>query len=1622
MLAVPDGEERLAAPREATTLWRDVAGNGDLRVGTLAQMGAPALEVAAPGAFVNVDADAHCTVVQIVKRDGTYVPVVDGVVVRSFQHGGREVYPITAHRGLHHDPVPLKPGARAAHAFSPCAVAVVIEDGELLPSECKLRVWQQFGHEGQLIGAPALCGDAAILPTQVHTNLANVVYTPYPMTADRKPRVVIYDMRRTLKYQLSDAKTAALKFFNTPDTQNGLKEFVQTVFKGNEPYILSLVLSVLDGLNFSTEGFGTEAGPSSEPRQQALRRIRLGQLRAQSFAGIAMLMAQLTGNPFLSVGASAAGSAYTAYQTEYVWGFGPKDNLPDGMRLVLGFTQGLFTGLVNWVSKPPPPQPDKVYFTLDELASALDVLGSIATMSLQELRIATGKHHYRREAVVWAWLLHKAKKWSATLLQKDPNTGYFSNNTVDVREIGDDAVQGKRRAPVTTTVEVHIVDPGVCADQTRSFEFLCHRDDSHLLALARSGMIESIDRLAAAVERLEQRLQDAIDDQAGCLSGSFLEGGVKAACYFWDLIAYGPFGIFVYDTVFKPLGAEKLQAYLRAVPYNAKGLNGLETQRVGLLQVAKKNCGIKLGSEFVAFGGPAQRLKRAIQAALVDAIPPSLALQRPTVLRTLPHKVKRAPQLYPSPDMIALEHFDVEGRGVMTREQSAFSDTVRETGSTFTREQAALRHLVTKWERGPNRLILKAAHDALTAARLGAAYELPEDSYGLVIQLPRDVQAAASAIAEPERRRMQLIADRSQPSALKRVFKGLKEVEATFVALSVYCEFWTSELVLRSRQPPYLAERARSFALASHWAAASRAEACGQLVLDTTAQSPVGFFAADDPIMQATQAGRDARILARRMGGLDVSADANDVRYIREVASELFRIAKIAGAASAAAIPSEPLQSLFIDPNHGEYAFRRALFYAAPHQALECGNAIVSSICSAYPSLLVDRTLHDPPSRPAPGANPLADPQPVRPDVGPPTAATQRALAKRAAELRIDFPSIDRLEASNVAGLANAFATQATIQQECHFYVPFGFGDAPPPLTALPVSAIMFGSVPVWPEDWLAALQQTLQVRYGAAATGAVAAGGTRLVPQRRGCGASPLPAPMLVRVRGGDTYTYFASATPASPGEAALIASVATAVAPGARIVSSAAAAAAQLQSAESLALTCAVEEIAWNAERTLQCILLAASRSDQAALDLVCVLPDTFLPPAPGGLDASLVALKRDIERAMSMLYDAIRAALKSMKATIEELRKVDPLDADKTRFARWFGEAEGGDPLSKAIVHPDGTATPSAMATGAPGTDDDGFGYEEEEPARPRYGSFNYGSILSVLLNLGQVRDVVANGVRAVVAAASAASTATTADAVAAVYTMAAAHPALFTAAAAAAVYATGTGILKYQRSQIKSSDALIKKYEAMDVDALTKAQLFAYAGSLQDDVEELITAMYDDERWKAEFLSKLSTTRTLSDLQFAQRLRQAMGRALRNHEQTPETEAFQMRRLAATATRHFLRLGGFDADRRRLEDADALRAAQKQAALQQATKERRRLLLANVLGVAMARVMLGGSSGGGPRIVDVVHEQTTMSNADIAAELAALRNGLGRLELTVQAGQGRALRFNEACAISELVTVL
>jgi len=1642
MLAVPPNEEPLAAPREATTLWRDAAANGDLRVGTLAQMGQLPLEACGPGEYVEVDEAANCTVIQIVKREGSYVAVVDGVVVQSFQHGGRDVYPVVAHRGLHTDPF-TTPFHKAAHAFSPCAVAVVIEDGQLPPSECRLCVWQQIGDVAAPMDVPRLAGDVPLLHTVVASNLSNVLYAPYPMAHGRKPRVILYDMRKAMATELAGMKSAAKIMAQSSGGRVGIRNFVNGIIQGNAPIFNSFARRV--GLEFVDPGpvNGEEAGflgrafefaagalgQETAATAEEKARVAMEKQKIKSLVELPVLLAQLIGNPIGIMLANVFAGRTIAVETG--------DNVPDfaaqgGYKTVefLGILDGAVSGLIALMSTPVVPKPSKVYFTLDELAESLETLASTVMLSKADMRRVTSESSFRREALVWSWLLHSNNKVLGML--KTDNSGFFANSTMDTSELGTNGLPPAQRAPLITTISVEVVDSNICGGQTLDFEFLCQSSDAPLLALARQGMLASLDRIYHAVQALEERLSEAIANNMERSMGRFadtkLGEDAKLAYWFWDQFATGPWGLFLYDAFLKTTGVAKLTDKMLQMFGLTEFFSSIDQQRVGLLQIVLSNVGTKLVTAFVSPNSQARRLYNSITRAVNRATPPGQLVQRKPlrVLRQLPHKAKRAGQLYPRVETFPSDTYDIETAELLTREKSAYAETVREVSHMFSREQATLRHLIDLWERGPTRLVLKTAHASSQAfPTLGVAFAPLRDSYGLVLQLPADVQLASEALSESDRRRMQLISDRSQLSALKRVFRGAKEAESTFAALAVYSEFWTDELVRRGRAANSLAEKARSFAQASHVAAGIRAEACAQLVLDTTPQSPVGFFNDSDPIFKATQQGRDAFILARRLGGLNNATDALGIRWLREVASELFRIAKMTSNSGFPVVPSEPLQSMFMDPAHGEFAHQRARLYAAPHATTQRGVLIVRSIASSYPSLLIPRRAGTPPLPPAPA--PTRPPAVAIAD----DAGVRAALVERAAKLRLDFPLVDAHEADNVRRLTERFGAMdfgsaaaagplhwtalsgnaAQPAGRAHFSVPYGFGDAPPPLTSVPISAIMFGSVPVWTADWRFALLDVIALldptdADAAAQQAAHPADASRLVaqlqPQQRElCNSNDaLAGPSILRAN-ASSYTFFASSVRSQVGQEDLRTFVNRPNANG-TLPAPQAAASDHTQERRTLALSRAVAEIAWNAERTLQCLLLAVARQG-TAINVAGALPPDPPPPPPRQPGRTRDTITKQHERTWHLLKEFTRQTLRALKDVIKEVRELNPRDEDLTWKARWIGAPEEGAALSdvsdvRIDAHVDVSLDSSLDAARIDEASTDAGGQSALTALKKAAGA---ASLIAQLTSI--VRAAAGIGPAAAALAASAAAAIGTSTAAAAL--------------AVAAVGYLGDGLMQRLINHVTlKGNALLEDLLKTDVDALSDEDLFVQQTDLGTTIDNVYLALLADDKWATHFESKWKAAATSgkTDTEIAKIMQGRMKAALNQYRADPNKSGDTVTRLFANVRRHSGKLSTLQVElERRFDPAANVLGALARSNLQRAKAQRRRLMLSYVLGMTMARVLLGADDRRALRFVTLPHPGTP---AEVAENIA----GLKRLLATIDGGPG-ALRFGEACCISELVTV-
>lgn len=1342
-------DEALVEPRSTTTLWRAHSSTDDYAA-TFHEVGSPALISHTTATFVDVNAtDPKFTVLHVIKQNGRYHPLVDGAVPSTTQHGGdriagippKTVHLLPAQTGLHVDEE-----ESTNTVLSPCASIVTVEDGEVFPVRCVVRVWQQLagGGVGTSIGRRVLTGDHILRPARMDDSTVQAVCTPFPLARSRKQRVVIYDQRNVFRAELLRIRRSILKDVSI----DNINTVLENVLTGNTPAGKALFNIVSRNVarfrRLIPQAFGPPPedaaanaadaerstflkttdwlnGISAEDRQRINREQREAEQARQAnadaeqlalgVAGVVVplaalliptLFAQLGGTPLLRILGTSATNVVSV---------GLKSATVTIEQYALAAASGAITSIAQELTRRPLPEANKLYFTLDELASTLEVMGRVATLDPQTYAAATADQSYRTETAVWAWLMQSAQKASSVLLYRRDNTGFFSQSTIDTSELYDfttDSVP-RRLTEVETTISIAIEDPTICDGQAIEFDFLCNHDSAYLLALAGQGVSASVDRLADAIEAFQERLEEAARRPWRVPGFPQTSAAVySTATYWWDNVMYSPYVIFLWDHVngLKERGME--------------GLEELGRQRQGILNLILRNMHDKLIRQFVSPDSPGQRLKEAVDTAVGARIPPGIVVQRPGWVRTMPHVASSMTLLFPAPDALVLDVVEFESEETFIREHSNFKNAIDDTRTTFQRERKALSHLQRTWNNNGARLVILCGH-VVVAGTVGLGMRValrnrllrpPVDAYSLVVLLPEDVRRASVQLDEATKRRMRFIADRRSTSAIQRVSKTLEESETSLIAVSLFSELWTSELVMLADVPDTTPVFVRSTLQSTSARAAERAIACADLFLVVTEGEQPQFFNSNDPLLRATLAGRDAARLGRRMR-VDAVAPPVAVKDARVVAQTLRRLAKEQSSQPSDSIPSEPLQSLFMDVAHGHRAYQRALGVAGAASTRLVATRMLQAFAGAYPSLLFDPILH-----PVETQSPHVQPnppstQPARPRAAQDVAAVVRSLRVRMAKLQLDFPSLGALDATveahprvfaarNAVGpsepidrsvlkaqtnelieelsvwtIQRATATpSAGVVQSTRFSVPFGYGDAPPPLTTMPVSALGIGSVPVWIDDVRNALLDVLFAIDQAKATnngyarpgGPVGAPGAPMQSitfvSRGPCAPTngEIDHPTVIKVSGTAKQAHpvfsFARSQETLSSSSQLTGAAAAAPAPPTPI-NAAQAASGHLQSERTLAMSTAVRELVWNAERVLQCVLAAVAQVGTRPCGIVAALPD--LPPVSAATRRAVRDLDIQRARTLDILETYGRRGLVHMRTIINEVLRNEGLQPD-------------------------------------------------------------------------------------------------------------------------------------------------------------------------------------------------------------------------------------------------------------------------------------------------------------------------------------------------------------------------
>jgi len=1099
-------------------------------------------------------------VVQVRKRAGAVQLLIDGFV----SEGTREsdtvrVHKLKFHKGLHED------WETNACVLSPLAIVAAVEDGQHPLQQVRVAVMQSFFKWGKPMGDPTLLAEVNLAPHRVSDVRCSVTRAPYPLVFAKPFTVTI-----------SDSLVR-----NNVGNQQVLKSIL-AIGTGSAGAMTAAVMFL----------------PGVAPVYIAVTGLKA------ALVGVVVALLRIYGYDLL---ASAA--------TEL------SNMKPQRKRLLpvvqtLEVRRALWKATTNYLTSKPIPKDKDVTFTLDEFAKTLESLAVIKAVNDNDDLLPAGAnegdndyidpnlfangHEYRRERVVWNWLV-----------------------TVDADGVSASGLSIDQTVTAGLRVRISVDDPMACTPETQHHDLECGLDglDACYLGAAASGTMHDLLRVQKAIVALMAMLDSAIDN-----------GNMGT----WpDLYIFAPAIYFIRVLRNRWKTQKTMKGYLRKMSaykgYDWKGLMGPGfDSRKAWFEQARDLVKVKLLDPFIANNGAVGALMAEFNRVLGKPQAP-LASAQTAWVRRLPQRARAqlSTGLFARAADFTTEYADIYTEKAVVREFSNRSGLVKMMTATMKHSKTALQRFVKQWEAGSSTHVALVCMCTGASVPPGGGFREPVRWSALALSTPTDVQFAASIVSVPEhtRRRLRLVARRAQQKCDKSVLEalGLAHTNADLLACQVFGDLWIAELLAMHGAPN--AQQVQMLEQASSRAAA-RLRAAGDLLLRLVVGGNAAIETGEgndvaptstDIALVATQAGRDAgRILDRILFSQDFAAVRTAmVPLIRNCAFTAKRAATAFAKRVPTLLPHAPTASLFGDRYDGVAAFLRAT-------SLTGDAALVHAMTAAYPStLLLDK------------ADTLDEEQvaalraraPAKRLVKMPRGQVVAAMRFRLASLQME-PTADDAENLSIDKLAEKLAVVKLGGARRSYYVPFGFGDARPAPTFPPCAAPLFGTVPVFCDALAYAFGSVLRGLKDQAATNPPAKPlCVRLVPVLdclRDPNAGPeveTAHPNTVNVSRTNvdgkacvTVIYAASRAPVPEDAAAATAPPAAAAAatalPVAEVTRAAEAGGGDAEDdARAVAMAARVSSTAWNAERVVQAVVAALASADIGeefdAVELTLKLP---------------------------------------------------------------------------------------------------------------------------------------------------------------------------------------------------------------------------------------------------------------------------------------------------------------------------------------------------------------------------------------------------------------------------------
>lgn len=1100
-----DSQDAVFAVTRATSRWTYSPDTGEEYRTSLDDVGdARILQLSRPDRTGRLVPHIECPVVTIglVKAHGRYHVVVDGVAaspgdmtLETASVGGAVTtrVDVHTHRGMYIDT------ASQSRIFSPCAVFVLLEDGERPPERVVVSVMQQFAslslNSG--FGEKRSIGEIDLEVTRAQDVKFNVALTPYPVPTPRPPVVVIYDMSKVYRQQAQESSglfwTSVESLWSvivemqdvtfTPGALTNLINWGTSLF-GGTPSLPT------DGSTLWWQAFGERLGPSA----------------ILSFAAMLAIFWQI---PLLTSTASAlvasAGSAdfFTLYVQNDVKG------------MFESIAKPILSSVWSWASSPPPAEPIKVKFTIEDITSTMRSLMALTAMSEEEIKRVVEDNSMRKERTFWAWLLQaEDRTWPERIFRGGAKRGgrlagvVSGSNPLDM-----DAFHAGQGSCINTSIQVSIDDSEVFSSGGApvTYDFVCglpDTDERGELGAISAGLIQQLEELQQTIVDFRQHLDDMVnrplDEQTQPTYVNFY---------------------------IKPLF--RLVGFFRESKREEQTRAAVEIVYQTNIRLARKHIQAKLERHFVNVGSRGDTMRVSLGELLQRFVPTATRSQTrdppPYAVRELPHVSLSPRLLFPSAIDTGIGSVDVDTATAVVREETAFGDAIKAYNRAISSARLSVKKQLVVWQLQNVRPRLVLAYTRQSVNRIGffRSATVPPSSYDLVYQPPADVRVESVNRPTSERYHKKLLMIAKSSSRARKDGHDLYEAlgignsDWHAAALQTLAEVMVDEMIATSVREV----SAGLFDLVAftealkpvHLRAAERAEAVASLLKASVEAGPGSAIYSDDPGLRCTLHGLDTARTIKRMR-LDALRGLAGKNAILSFASILSQVAKAVSsdAKRALVIPSEPLSSVqSMQMCWGTAAYERAARLLGSDGGVTAGQTTraLQAIKASYPVLLIQQL-------PAVKRQQLAVPIDKLTEAAPRYNGLSRDLVVRSLRVRMarlccDFDFLTMMdpaasssmdESTPVDDVAKLLFESGENGKTQTYYVPFGYGDPMPPLAFPPSPACMFASVPVWFVPLREALTQISEL-LSATGTAALSDTGSLVVqPSFASCAAAPQP------------------------------------------------------------------------------------------------------------------------------------------------------------------------------------------------------------------------------------------------------------------------------------------------------------------------------------------------------------------------------------------------------------------------------------------------------------------------------------------------------------------------------------